>query len=369
MKFKIKRKKYNVKGKLAWEYNALHNLERTIDGKKFLKDFDTSELALDIHHPVDIECQPSYDGSTNIIFNDDYSVPRIVNSAFSVTEDNSYERVSRNQLVKTNIYRENTIDSETRLQRTSNGFLKFDITQMSSGGKLMGGNYTFVAQYADSDGNKTQIIAESGIVSVFNGHYLKPESICGTLLNELTDKQVKFDLLDIDLSFSKLYISYKREFSDLNGVKQVEYKTIDRPYDISNKSMTITIDGLENTSLVSYDSLVAKRNIYNRVKTHTQNQNILFFGNVEETYDEIKKLQELSLYVQVQPVWGDSIGWVQYSYNYKKDMEYFNPMNVYNNLGYMPEEYYRIGIVYIYNDDSKSAVYNLRGCEFESMYQ
>ena len=30
----------------------------------------------------------------------------------------------------------------------------------------------------------------------------------------------------------------------------------------------------------------------------------------------------------------------------------------------MPEEYYRLGVVYIYDDDSKSNVYNLRGCEF-----
>ena len=35
----------------------------------------------------------------------------------------------------------------------------------------------------------------------------------------------------------------------------------------------------------------------------------------------------------------------------------------------MPEEYYRIGVVYIYNDDRRSAVYNLRGCEFSQMYQ
>ena len=33
----------------------------------------------------------------------------------------------------------------------------------------------------------------------------------------------------------------------------------------------------------------------------------------------------------------------------------------------MPEEYYRIGVVYIYNDDSRSQVYNLRGCAFNSL--
>lgn len=50
-------------------------------------------------------------------------------------------------------------------------------------------------------------------------------------------------------------------------------------------------------------------------------------------------------------------------------MEYRNPMNIYNNVGYVPEEYYRLGVVFIYNDDSRSAVFNLRGCVFETMYQ
>lgn len=50
-------------------------------------------------------------------------------------------------------------------------------------------------------------------------------------------------------------------------------------------------------------------------------------------------------------------------------MEYFNVHNIYDNIGYMPEEYYRIGVVFIYNDDTRSAVYNLRGCAFTSMFQ
>ena len=43
MKFKIKRRKYNVKGSLAWEYNPLHNLVRNKESK-ILEDFDTDKL-------------------------------------------------------------------------------------------------------------------------------------------------------------------------------------------------------------------------------------------------------------------------------------------------------------------------------------
>lgn len=338
------------------------------DPKKVLKDFDTDKLTLSINHPVDIECQPSYDGSTNIIFNDDYNVPRIVNSAFSLLEDNSYERVSRNQVVKTNIYREDSIDSETRLQRTTSTFLNFNLVSMSSGGQLSGGNYVFLAQYADDDNNKTAVIAESGIVSVFNGHYQKPETINGTLLHENTNKQIRFELNNADTSFSKLYISYRRDFCDLNGVKQSEFKMLEQPYEIKSKKVDLVIDGFEQTVPVSYDDLIAQRNIYQKIKTHTQNQNMLFFGNVEENYDQVKLLQSLALYIQVQPVYGDSVGWINYFYKGENGLEYHNPINTYNNLGYTPEEYYRIGVVFIYNDDSRSSVYNLRGCEFEHIY-
>jgi hypothetical protein len=47
--------------------------------------------------------------------------------------------------------------------------------------------------------------------------------------------------------------------------------------------------------------------------------------------------------------------------------EYYNPLNVYYNVGYWPDEIYRMGIVYIMNDDSLSPVFNLRGCSFEKV--
>lgn len=308
MIFKIKRKKFNVKGNLSWEYNPLHNVEKKINGEYVLEDFDTDRLTLDINHPVDIECQPSYDDSTNLIFNDDYNVPRVVNTAFSLTENNSYERVSRNQIVKTNQYRENYIEEETRLQRTSNKFLSFGLKELSTGGELPGGNYVFLAQYSDDDDNKTAVVAESGIVCIFNGTYSCPDTYVGTFLHEKTDKQVLFTLTNVDSSFSKIYISYRRDYCDLNGVKQTEYKTLVHPYEIKSDVVELTITGSEQTESATYDDIISQRNTYLKVKTHTQNQNLLFFGNVEESYDQIKLLQMLSLYIQVQPTYSNGIG-------------------------------------------------------------
>jgi hypothetical protein len=42
-------------------------------------------------------------------------------------------------------------------------------------------------------------------------------------------------------------------------------------------------------------------------------------------------------------------------------MEYYNTENIYYNVGYWNEEYYRLGIVYIYEDGSLSPVFNTLG--------
>ena len=372
MKFKIKRKKYNVKGSLAWEYNPFHNCIKEDSNKDVLDDFDTERLTLDINHPVDIQCQTSYDGSTNIIINDDLNPPRIVNSAFTVKEDNTFERVSRNQRIPTNIYREQYMDSETRVQRIQSKFTSLDLKEVSTGGELAGGNYVFLIQYADDDDNLSKVVVESGIVCIFSGHLNKPYTSQGTLLHEKTDKLVRFNLLNIDESFSKVYVSYRRDYCDLNGIKQSEYKKISSPYKIKNTdTLEIIISGRESTVDTSFDEIISQTNVYSKVKTHAQNQNILFFGNVEETYDDVKLLQTLALQIQVCPEWGGSIGYLDQSTFEGSNLgsEYFNTHNIYDNLGYMPEEYYRIGVVFIYEDDRESSVYNLRGCEFSQMGQ
>lgn len=385
MKFKIKRRKYNTKGSLAWEYNPLRNLEKTTSEKnKILSDFDTGKLTLDINHPIDIECRTSYDGSTDIIFNDDTNPPRIVNSSFTVKEDNSFVRVSRNQKFPTNIYREDYVEEESRLQKTTSStrtasesdstvseFLYFDFKEISGGGSLKGGNYVFLAQYSDDDDNLTRVVSESGIVSVFAGHLGKPRSMYSTLMHENAGKMIRFNLCNLDESFSKVYISYRRDFCDLNGIKQTEYKKIVKPYRIKNIETSIIIDGREQVEDISYDKLIESVNIYSKVKTQAQTQNMLFFGNVEETYDDIKTLQSLALGIRVKPVFGKDVGMVDQNLFEPSSTgaEYFNTHNIYDNLGYMPEEFYRLGVVFIYNDDSRSSVYNLRGNVFTQIEQ
>ena len=51
----------------------------------------TTHFNFDLEHPVNIELQPSYDGSINIIINDGKNIPRLINSRFSAREDGTWE--------------------------------------------------------------------------------------------------------------------------------------------------------------------------------------------------------------------------------------------------------------------------------------
>ena len=354
---------------MAWEYNPLYNLVKNNpdgEGKPPLSGFDTDKLEFDINHPVDIECQPSYDGSVNLLLNDDCGKPRIINSGFSVLEDNTYERVARNQRKTTNVYDENTVHLTTQLQRTIDkevDSLKIDLEKVVNSGELKGGNYTFLIKYGDDDDNMTRFVAESGIVSVFK--QLTGTTVLGTLEDELANASVTLRLTNVDRSFSKLHVYYRRNYSDLTGTIQREYCKLTEPYKISdtedqNKPIFITITGVEPVEQITYDDIIKQFNTYNTVKTHTQVQNMLFFGNVTEPCDEESLLQKLSYNIEVKPEFGNTL-------NIDNLSKYTNPKNIYDNLGYMPGEYYRIGIVYVYDDESVSQVYNLRGCVYNSL--
>lgn len=381
MNIELTVKKYNQEGDLAHEYNPLRN--KLLAGQpqesetgdfitpKDLTNFRTKEIEVDLNNPLDIECQPSYDGTVNLIINDDENPPRIINTRFTAIENNRYRIINRNQKEQTNIYEETNIDQQTRLFRNLNSIPRIQLISVNLFGQLKGGNYTFYVKFADNDFNKTDVVCESGQISIFNGTIKSPKSISGTLQDERTDKSVSIKINNIDTSFQKVYLYYTRETSDINGVRITEAAMIKEPYDIKNSYLDITVNGYEEIQTINEEELNIKYLYVDRVKTQAQNQGMLFFGNVEMTTVEPRDLQALSLYINVGYRRSDeSIGYLDCNYTCQKtddleQVEYYNPQNIYYNLGYWPGELYRLGIVYIMRDDSLTEVFNLRGIKFD----
>ena len=369
-KFKLYAKKYPQEGDLQHTYSPLKNI---LEVDNSIVDFNTKELSIDLNNPLNIECQPSYDGTVNLIINDDKNPPRIINSRFTKIEDNRFRIINRNQTEQTNLYKRGEVDLTTRLFRNVNKIPKFDFVELNYFGQLKGGNYTFYIKYADSDYNKTDIVCESGQVSVFKGNLFDINSISGTLQDERTNKSIKMFLSNIDETFTQFYVYYTREYSDTNGFRMSETVALTKPYEILGSSQELIINGFEQSEIISDNELNIQYNYVTNVKTHAQVQNMLFFGNVENTNVDVKNLQNLSYFFEVGLHRKEkSIGWIDpntYEPNDKDidALEYYDSKNIYYNLGYWPDEIYRLGVVYIMKDDSLSPVFNLRGCVFSDI--
>ena len=423
-------------------YRPLHNLIKTdSEGNQTIDNFSTSILSdYDVEHPVSIEIQPSYDGSVNIILNDDKNPPRMINSGFAVIENGKGKFTKRNQGVKTNYYDESKLESESLLINTSYNFTTVDLgvyedafhvsdpntmtdeerevlekinaidfdnltlddfnlnvewgekygdlkkiyqrlksngttvsktlslRGVSSGGQLKGGNYTFYFKYGDDDGNQTDIICESGIVSVFKGTVGVPHTISGAFQDEETDKMIHLTLNEVNTNYSKLYVYYTREYCDSNGIRTYECKAIQEPYKIEESTEDIVITGLEITEDISIEDLNVYYHTVASAKTSAQQQNMLFLGNITSENTVNASFQKYSYDIEVVLQQSEDIGSVSVeNYGTSKGSEYYDPYNIYYKLGYWPNEIYRLGIVYIKSDGSTTQVYNLKGCEFKKV--
>ena len=363
------------------EYKPLHVLE----DRNALTDVD---LGYTIETPVTIEIQDSYDGSVNLILVADGCKPRIINSGFSVIPNNKYKFIKRRQSVETNIY--TNLYKESELIRTSDIITNVQLLDVKAGGQFKGGNYTFYIKFGDSDFNQTDIVAESGIVSVFNGNNAVPSTISGTLLDERTDKMIGLGITGLNPIYSKIYIYYSREYSDTQGYRMTEYGMFNEPIDLNRDStygayiqtidsatgrpvytqtmiqgQEIWLTGFEQTTPIDPEILNIDYHTIDWARAEAQHSNMLFLGNVgqKETFELYTELDDLAKEIQVT-VAQDTLQPVDTTYSFGS--EYYDIHNIYDKVGYYPGEIYRFGIVYILNDGSKTPVFNMKGKNFQT---
>lgn len=374
---------YEVDKPLVDEYQQLRVLENHLPLTDELSEYD-------LQHPVTIEIQDSYDGSVNLILVDGKHKNRIINSGFSVRPNNQFKFVNRNQSVNTSIYKD--LNKESELIRTSDILTNIGLLGVQSGGQFKGGNYTFYIKFGDADYNQTDVVAESGIVSVFNGNDGIPSTISGTLLDERTDKMIGLSILGLNHVYSKIYIYYSREYSDTQGYRMTEYGMFKEPIDMVDEyseELVITgshIDvatgaqvtdtvGAQKIWLTGFEQMVPIEPKLINVDYHTvdwsraeaQHSNMLFLGNVgqEQTFKLYQKLKDFTLGT---PLMHGVTTKISQGYLDNTNIgdefspgNYYSVKNIYNSLGYWPDEYYRFGIVYILSDGSTTPVFNMRG--------
>nr|DAU84751.1 MAG TPA: stabilization protein [Caudoviricetes sp.] len=328
-----------------------------------LTDFITDELQFSLRNPVNIVPQYSYDGSVNLILNDGVNIPRLINSRFSSTGKDTYEIVDRKGDNDTNIYDQGEqFDIDTSLYKRTTKIPKLQFGGVTAGGDLPIGNYHFYFKFADADGNETDFIAESGLVSLFIG-YDSPSAICTGISEENSVKSVKFYLTNIDASYNFVHVYYSRSSAQPNQSAVTQYCKIEKNFVVNNSQQcNILITGFETTTDVSAEDINLQYNIASAAKTAVECQNMLMMGNIHKPDIPYDELADLSLrflpYVKevIYPLDIDK------NYNIKSNTRgYYDPDFIYSNVGYWNEEYYRFGIVYILPNNELSPVFNIRG--------
>lgn len=331
--------------------------------KGILTDFITDQLSFSLENPVSIIPQYSYDGSVNLILNDGINIPRLINSRFSATGRNTYEIIDRNGDNDSNIYDEgDQFNIDSSLYKRVLSIPKVEYLGNDSGGNLKVGNYHFYFKLSDADGNETDFIAESGLVSIFIGFGI-PSSVTTGTKNQNSYKTVKFYISNLDTSYSFITVYYSRYLAEGVENYKTEYKKIDKKFIISNiGSANIDITGFENTIDITAADVNLNYNIIDAAKTQAACQNMLFLGNVHKPNIPYNELTDLSL--RFLPYLNQEIYRTNIDQDYlihSDNNGYYSSKFIYDKTGYWNEELYRIGIVYIMPNGELSPVFNIRG--------
>lgn len=328
-----------------------------------LVDFVTDELQFDLAHPVTMIPQYSYDGSVNLILTDGKNQPRIINSRFSATGKDTYEIIDRKGSNDTNIYDQgDQFEIDTSLYKRVKQIPKLILKDISSGGNLKCGNYHFYFKFADADGNETDFVAESGLVSIFVGENY-PQAVYTGNRDENAVKQVTFIMKNIDPAYSYVHVYYSRATAEDGNNRVMFYAKIDKKYVVNNfQECQILVTGFEPVDDISKQDINLHFNIADAAKTAETAKSMLFLGNVHKPNIPFETLNDLSL--RFLPYLKDRKYDIdideEYSIN-STSRGYYDPIYIYNNVGYWNKELYRLGIVYILSTGELTPVFNIRG--------
>ena len=317
------------------QYRPFNNL----DDSAFIVDFFT----LTIGEFVDLEVQPDYDGSINLIITAEDNSPRIVNSKFN----KDFELIATRPGSNSNDYTSASVDTETRLVLRSQKILNVAYAGIENGGKLQYGNYVYIFKYTTDDFNETDIVNQSGICSIFEGY--ETNKLAGGAIAETT-KRVRLTLSNVDTDFAYVKVYFKFNTGEDANVGNVFEFT--NPIAISGRSTFEFIhDGYEDTVEVSEDVINVDFTVFDSIKTITQVDGRLILGGVKEASTNFQEFATDAQTVTARET-AQILG---------LDSPYENSENIYNFLSHFSAESYPYGIVFIMNDGSLSPVFPVQG--------
>ena len=343
----------NKTGDLAMVYKPLQNLIKNSQ----LGAFTTENLKFNRHNAQDMIIVDEFDGSTNIIINDDENNPKLINSGFAVQEDNTFLIPEHYTNVQNNIFDDQTLNQDTQLFKLYNSIPNVEFQGLGTGG-FKCGSYIFYFRLSDSHGNMSNVVQHSSIVQIYVGQ-LNSYKVRMGMQDEDAGKSVKFLLNGIDSGFDYIRVFYERTSTSNDQASSTLFYMIDQNFPISDGKCSILLTGEESTLPISIQDLKNEYADIASCKTHTVVDNTLFMANVSGFVHDYKALQHLAWTIYAEQS-TDSMTMPDTAATGSAE-GYYKSDNVYNYVGYWPDEYYRFGVVFIYNNNQLSPVFNIQG--------
>lgn len=370
-------------GMLLERYRPLHNFQPYVNNTPSdptLYPFDAYEFNFSLERPVQVELQPDYDGTVNIIFNEPHDAqnpPRIINSRFAQLPGGRYKIIDRNGERDANLYSPASFSSTIRLFQRSRSLVQVEFIGLLDGGQVSGGMWQYYFAYVNQDGQPTDIIAWSPRIPVFDGSHMG--TIRGT--QGATTRRVSLRLtgLDTDYQFVRCYAV--RRFGE--GASEAVAVTQLRPdFRLAEASLSFQHTGYEQTLDYDQSLLSLRTGDLETVGPMSQVDNMLaFVGGRSQVYDA-NALRDFASSISISVAYrqlhapgvyddGLSMGTGQHDPFTALDWGstlgdgrvggYLNPWNVAYRLGYPSGEALAFGIVFRLTGGNDSAVFPLRG--------
>lgn len=315
---------------------------------------------------IDVEIQPSYDGSVNIITACEGKHPRIVNSRVDMSA------ATANIIIRSggnleNVYSDDDIDKTRLIPKLGDIVVDLDFLGTFTGGSLEAGGYKYFFKLLTSDGVESELIEQSRLVSVHFGS--TSEDSYTSNKGSRTDKQVKFKIKDItNNSFSYVQVYYTKSIGSTDSTTVSAYKIVD-PFPITlNGECYINHTGREVVEEITATDIVTEYLPIESVKTITQKNGRLLLGNVnlKDLAYTLLKEQALQIYVSTSTSTIFNSKQPLEISSYQIEETYANPTNSYKYLGYHPGETYEIGVNYVFSDGRVSDTFPIIGRDFNT---
>lgn len=230
------------------------------------------------------------------------------------------------------------------------------------------GKYFLAFKYKDNAGNLTDVVKTTTPFVVYDDNFSSNQNQIDGAYNvdesnlsgstPQSFKQYTFNIENLDTRYNSLVVYVIANLSG-DGNTFTAYE-VDNINILSN--ITYTFNCLDYSTLIDVNSLLIETSNYNS-KVMTQSSNRLIRANLKENEIDWSKFQQSSNNIQVK--YKTKLGYGINKTNTlpirRADHSSKSPKTYFNNLSFMRDEVYALGIIYIFKDGTRSPVFHIPG--------